>query len=237
MNQSNNTTPRTIDKARGKGYPLDPMEISWLGHSCFYIKGAEKTVITDPYSPDLGYTPQELQADIVTISHPHPGHSYIEGINGNPKQIKGPGEYDIGGVFITGIATFHDEEKGKTRGDNTLYIIEMDNMVLCHLGDLGHPLTPGLVEKIGTIDILFLPVGERSTISTTTAAEILKQLNPPIAIPMHYKIPILSGDLEPVDKFLKEMGIKDSTIKAKLNIKESHKSDTTQIIVLDYPHS
>jgi len=203
------------------------MEISWLGHSCFLIKGKEKIIITDPYHPNLGYSLGEPEANIVTISHFHPGHSYVEGVGNNPKQIKGPGEYEIGGAFITGIATFHDNQKGEVRGKNTVYIIEMDGITLCHLGDLGHPLTPQLVEELGAIDILFLPVGEISTISVDTAVEIVRQLNPHIVIPMHYK-------RDAVDKFLRKMGIREAEVKPKLPITPSSLPASTQIVVLNY---
>ena len=195
------------------------------------------TIITDPCPPDAGCLSNEVKADIVTISHFHTGHSYIEGIAGNPKQIKGPGEYEVGGVFITGVATFHDAEKGKIRGENTIYTIEMDDITLCHLGDLGHPLTPALVEQIGVIDVLFLPVGGGATIDVASAVEILRQLNPKVVVPMHYKTPRLEKNLEPVDKFLKEMAIQDFTPKPKLSLSQSSMPSGTQIVILDYPHS
>jgi Predicted Zn-dependent hydrolases of the beta-lactamase fold len=237
-----------MDKAWGKSYALRrEMEISWLGHSCFLIKGKEETIITDPYHPDLGYSLGEPQADIVTVSHFHPGHSYIEGIAGNPRQIKGPGEYEIGGIFITGIAAFHDNEQGKARGKNTIYLIEMDGMTLCHLGDLGHPLTSQSIEELGMVDILFLPVGEISTIPISVAVEIVKQLNPHIVIPMHYKTAALTtsetldspenplaANLKPVDEFLGKMGIQQTEAKAKLSITQSSLPASTQIVTLNY---
>lgn len=213
------------------------MEISWLGHSCFIIKGKGKILITDPYYPNLGYSLGQPKADIVTLSHLHPGHSYIEGIANNPKQIKGPGEYEIGGTFITGIATFHDDEKGEIKGKNTIYLIEIDDMALCHLGDLGHRLTPQLAEELGVIDILFLPVGETSTIPLDIAVEIVGQLNPHVVIPMHYKTDILAMNLQPVDKFLKKMGIRDLEVKPKLSVTQSSLPANTQVVVLDYPRT
>ena len=213
------------------------MEISWLGHSCFIIKGKERTIVTDPCHPDLGYSLGKPEADIVTLSHFHPGHSYIEGIVNNPKQIKGPGEYEMGGIFITGIASFHDDEKGRIKGKNTIYIIEIDGMTLCHLGDLGHRLTPELIETIGAIDILFLPVGEASTISIDIAVEIVGQLNPPIVIPMHYKTDAVVVNLQTVDRFLRKMGIREPEAKTKLSITKSSLPTNTQVVVLDYPRS
>jgi L-ascorbate metabolism protein UlaG (beta-lactamase superfamily) len=211
------------------------MEITWLGHSCFLIKGKEKTVILDPYHPDFGYRLGEPEADIVTVSHFHTGHDYIAGVINEPKQIKSPGEYEIGGTFITGVATFHDDRKGSLRGKNTIYIIEMDGITLCHLGDLGHPLNPNLIEEIGDIDIIFLPVGEVSTIPIDTAAEIVRQLEPDIVIPMHYKTEAFAGDLSPVDKFLDKMRIRDLETRPKLSVTSSSLPSSTQTIVLNYP--
>ncbi len=213
------------------------MEISWLGHSCFIIKGKGKTVITDPYSPNLGYYLGQPKADIVTVSHFHPGHSYTEGVTNNPKQIKGPGEYEIGGTFITGIATFHDNENGEIKGNNTVYLIETDSMTLCHLGDLGHRLTPQLVEELGVIDILFLPVGEISTIPIDVAIETVGQLNPHIVIPMHYKTGALVMNLQPVDKFLRKMGIREPEAKTKISLTPSALPTGPQIVVFDYPRN
>jgi L-ascorbate metabolism protein UlaG (beta-lactamase superfamily) len=213
------------------------MEIGWLGHSCFIIKGKERTIVTDPCHPELGYSLGEPEADIVTLSHFHPGHSYIEGIANNPKQIKGPGEYELGGIFVTGIASFHDNEEGRIKGKNTIYIIEIDGMTLCHLGDLGHRLTPELIEEIGAIDILFLPVGEASTISIDIAVEIMGQLNPPMVIPMHYKTDAVVVNLQTVDRFLNKMGVREPEVKAKLSITKSSLPTNTQVVLLDYPRS
>ena len=210
------------------------MEITWLGHSCFLIRGKEKTIITDPCHPDLGYRLGEPEADIVTLSHFHPGHSYIEGVANEPKQIKSPGEYEIGGIFITGVATFHDDKKGELKGKNTIYVIEMDGITLCHLGDLGHPLGPNLLEELGDVDILFLPVGEVSTIPVDTAVEIVRQLEPPIIIPMHYKTEAFTGNLSLVDKFLDKMRIRELEAKPKLSITSSSLPTTAQTIALNY---
>jgi len=210
------------------------MEITWLGHSCFLIRGKEKTIITDPCHPDLGYRLGEPEADIVTLSHFHPGHSYVEGVANDPKQIKSPGEYEIGGTFITGLASFHDNRKGDLRGKNTIYIIEMDGITLCHLGDLGHPLDPHLIEEIGDIDILFLPVGEVSTMPIDTAVEVVRKLEPPIVIPMHYKTEAFTGNLSLVDKFLDEMRIRELEARPKLSITSSSLPGSTQTIVLNY---
>ena len=210
------------------------MEISWLGHSCFRIKGSHATVITDPYSPSVGYSLGKPTARIVTVSHQHPGHSYVQGIGGEPRQVTGPGEYEISGVLITGVATFHDNEGGRKRGKNTVYLIEVDEVSVCHLGDLGHVLTAEQVEEIGNVDVLLLPVGGVSTINAPIAAEVVRQLEPKVVVPMHYKTPALSWELEPVERFLKEIGVKEVISQPKLSCTKSNLPATTQVFLLDY---
>ena len=210
------------------------MDITWLGHSCFRIKGKEVTVITDPYPPGLGYSLGRPQANIVTLSHSHPGHSYTSGVTGDFKVIKGPGEYELKGTFITGIATWHDAVQGQKLGRNTVYLLEMDSITLCHLGDLGHLPSSELIEDMGDIDVLFLPVGGVSTIGGSTAAEIVRRLTPKVAIPMHYKTATLKKELEPVDKFLKEVGIKEMVSQPKLSVSRSNLPASTQVMILDY---
>lgn len=211
------------------------MDITWLGHSCFRIKGKEAVLITDPYNPDLGYSLGKLQADIVTVSHSHSGHSYFESVSNDCKVINGPGEYELKGNFITGIATFHDSDKGNKLGKNTVYLIEADGLILCHLGDIGHIPDSDLTEALGDIDILFLPVGGVTTIAASTAAEIVRSLSPKIVIPMHYRIDILNTELESAERFLKELGIKEVATQPKLTISRANVPPTTQVIVLDYP--
>ena len=210
------------------------MEISWLGHSCFRIRGRQATVITDPYPPDLGYSLGKPTAHVVTVSHQHPGHSYVQGIGGGPRLVTGPGEYEISGVLITGIATFHDRERGKQRGKNTVYLMEVDEVSVCHLGDLGHVLTAEQVEEIGNVDVLLLPVGGVSTINAPVAAEVVRQLEPKAVVPMHYKTEALSWELEPVDRFLKEIGVKEINSQPKLSFTRSSLPASTQVFLLDY---
>ena len=210
------------------------MEISWLGHSCFGIRGSNAIVITDPYSPSLGYSLGTPTARIVTVSHQHSGHSYVQGIGGEPRLVVRPGEYEISGVLIIGIATFHDADRGKERGKNTIYLIEVDEISICHLGDLGHVLTAEQVEEIGNVDVLLLPVGGVSTINATMAAEVVRQLEPKAVIPMHYQTPALSWELEPVENFLKEMGVKEINSQPKLSFAKSSLPISTQVFLLDY---
>jgi len=210
------------------------MDISWLGHSCFRIRGSHTIVITDPYPPGLGYSLGKPNARIVTVSHDHLGHSYVEGIGGEPRPVIGPGEYEIGGVLIIGIATFHDGEGGRTRGKNTAYLMEIDEISVCHLGDLGHVLTAEQVEELDNVDVLLLPVGGVSTINAPMAAEVVRQLEPKAVVPMHYKTSALSWELEPVARFLKEIGVNQVNSQPKLSLTRSSLPASTQVFLLDY---
>ena len=210
------------------------MDISWLGHSCFRIKGSQATIITDPYPPGLGYSLGNPTASIVTVSHQHPGHSYIKGAGGQPRAVTGPGEYEIGGILIIGVATFHDQERGEKRGKNTIYVMDVDEVSVCHVGDLGHTLSVEQVEAVAEVDVLLLPVGGMSTINAVTAAEVVRQLEPKVVVPMHYKTPALGWELEPVERFLKEMGVPQVNPQPKLSLTKSSLPASSQVFLLSY---
>ncbi|MCJ7521687.1 MAG: MBL fold metallo-hydrolase [Dehalococcoidia bacterium] len=210
------------------------MEIVWLGHSCFKIRGKEAAIVTDPFNKTLGYPVKKPTASIVTVSHQHPQHSFVEGVTGDPRVVSKPGEYEIANVFINGIATFHDAEKGEQRGKNTVYVIRIEDMSICHLGDLGHVPTAEQIEQMGDIDILMVPVGGGATIGAAAAAETISLLQPKIAIPMHYKTDVINIELAPLGPFLKEMGVKEVVSQPKLNISKSSLPAETSIVVFDY---
>lgn len=213
------------------------MEITWLGHSCFRIKSTHGIVITDPYPPEVGYTLGKLTARIVTVSHDHADHNYVQGIGGEPKVLNRPGEYEISDILVFGIATYHDAEQGKQRGKNIVYRIETDDLSVCHLGDLGHVPNATQAEFLQNSDVLLIPVGGGFTVNGTVAAEIVRQLTPKVVIPMHYKTPVVKADLEPVDRFLQEMGVSSNTPQPKLSITRSSAPETTQVVLLDYPQA
>src|SRR5579863_5495277 len=192
------------------------MEISWLGHSCFMLRGKNVTLITDPFSP-VGATLEvarpsqveplklgKLNAPIVTISHNHPGHNFAEGIGGNPRVVRGPGEYEISDVLITGVPSYHDDKRGAERGRNTIYVIHMDDLVICHLGDLGHILQEEQLEEVADADILLIPISGQSTLNVAQAAEVISQVEPRVVIPMHY---VADSPTNSLDKFYREMGV------------------------------
>jgi L-ascorbate metabolism protein UlaG (beta-lactamase superfamily) len=208
------------------------VDITWLGLSCFRIRGSQAVIITDPFPPGLGYTLGKQTADIVTVSHQHPSHSYDQGINSEHRLVKGPGEYEISGVLILGISTYHDSVKGQSRGKNTIYLMEIDGVNVLHLGDLGHALNDQQAEEIGNVDVLLLPVGGVNTINAAMAAEVIRKLEPKVVIPMHYKTEKGSPDLEPVENFLKEMGKTLVEPRPKLTISRNSLPLTTEVVVL-----
>lgn len=210
------------------------MEITWFGHSCFRIKGKEATVVTDPFDEDLGYPLRNPTTDIVTISHDHPHHSFVAGVRGNPRVITGPGEYEIAGVFIYGIGTFHDAEGGRRRGKNTAYLMELDEVRVCHLGDLGHVPSSEQVEEMAGADVLLIPVGGVSTINAAAAAEAINLIEPKIVIPMHFKTEAVNIELEPVDRFLRELGLKGISPEPKLVVTKSNLPEERKVVLLDY---
>jgi L-ascorbate metabolism protein UlaG (beta-lactamase superfamily) len=219
------------------------MEISWLGHSCFQVRGKQVTLITDPFAPQaVENAPQrealklgKVNASIVTISHDHPNHSYVQDIGGNPRVVRGPGEYEISDVLITGVAAYHDNKRGQERGRNTIYVIHIDGVVVCHLGDLGHTLQEEQLEEVADADILLVPIGGQHTINAAQAAEVISQVEPRIVIPMHYDPPAIDGAHESPDalsKFCREMGVETIEPQAKLVVTRNTLSDETQIVIL-----
>lgn len=208
------------------------MEITWLAHSCFRIRAREAVVVTDPPGKEWGSL-GTLQADIVTISHRHPGHGNPDSVSGNPLIVERPGEYEIKDVAIRGIGTYHDAEKGERLGKNTVFLLEMESITVCHLGDLGHVPSASQTEELGNVDILLLPVGGGSTIDATKAAETVSLITPKIVIPMHYQDPRTRSDLEPLDRFLKEMGVSEAVPQQRLNVSKSGLPTETQVMVLE----
>jgi L-ascorbate metabolism protein UlaG (beta-lactamase superfamily) len=207
------------------------MEISWLGHSCFQLRGKNVTLITDPFSPQLGHSLGKISAPIVTVSHNHPGHNFTGGVDGDPRIVRGPGEYEISDVLITGVASYHDNKHGQELGRNTIYIIHMDDLIICHLGDLGHILQEEQLEEVADADMLLVPIGGQHTINAAQAAEVISQVEPHIVIPMHYSPP-LDDAPNPLDKFCREMGIEAINPQPKLSITRSALPAETQVVIL-----
>lgn len=209
------------------------MEMTFLGHAAFKLKGKNTTVVTDPYGPETGFTLPKVDSDIVTVTHFHPDHNNVLAVGGNPFIIQGPGEYEIKGTSVVGVSSFHDSKEGSERGLNTLYNITIDDINVTHLGDLGQKeLTQSQVEALGTVDVLLIPVGGVYTIDAPTAAKITAQLEPKIIIPMHYFTEGLKYQLDSVDKFLKEMGQEEVTKEVKLVVAADKLPDEPKVVVL-----
>lgn len=210
------------------------MDITWLGQACFRIKGKNATVVTDPYSDSFtGLKLPLTEADVVTVSHDHEDHNFTSAIKGDPFVLKGPGEYEVKGVNIVGVDSFHDDKQGSERGRNTVFNLEVDGVRIAHLGDLGHTLTNEQLEDLGDVDILLIPVGSVYTIDAALAAKISSSIEPKVIIPMHYKIEGLKAPLEGVEKFLKEMGKEDITPAPKLTITKEKLPEEPTIVLLE----
>ncbi len=215
-------------------------KITWAGQSCFQIslaasKDGASDIVIDPFDEKIGLKMPGFNADILLVSHSHADHNNIKGIKGKPFVIEGPGEYEKNGVFVQGIDSFHDDVDGKEHGRNTMFVIEAEDMRICHLGDLGQKqLTDDQLEKIGHVDILMIPVGGKHTISSSEALKLIGQIEPKIVIPMHYGLPKLKIDLEGVEAFLKAMGKKETPVQDKLTIKASAlpKESDMEIVIL-----
>jgi len=210
------------------------MEIVWQGHSCFRIRSREATIVTDPCPPASGYAIGKPTADIVTISHHHPNHSFLKAVAGTPVVLDGPGEYEISGAFVTGISTYHDDKRGEENGPNMVFIMEMEDIKLCHLGDLGHTPTAEQAEEMTGVDILFVPIGGNTTLDGVRAAEVVSLLEARLVVPMHYKTEAFKGDLEPPDRFLKELGVTAHEPQPKISVTKNSLPSTTQVVMLDY---
>jgi L-ascorbate metabolism protein UlaG (beta-lactamase superfamily) len=166
------------------------------------------SLVTDPFDPAAtGLKWASLEADLVTVSHQHHDHNYLKGIKGKPFVIDSAGEYEYKGIYVEGVDAWHDQEQGGRRGPTVIYRIEIDDLTIAHLGDLGTTLDAKQIEHLEGTDILIVPVGGKYTLDARLAVEVINQLEPRIIIPMHYQVSGLKYDLAPVDKFIKELGL------------------------------
>jgi L-ascorbate metabolism protein UlaG (beta-lactamase superfamily) len=212
------------------------MIITWQGHSCFKIQdkiGPDGvTLVTDPFNKETGLKVPNFEADIITVSHDHGDHNNTAALRGTPFIIDCAGEYDRKGILIEGIDSFHDEKKGEERGGNIIYRIEVDDISVAHLGDLGTVLDNTQLEKLVGTDVLLIPVGGVHTLDAKKAVEVISQIEPRIVIPMHYKTEGLKFDLDPIDKFIKELGLTPS-YEEKLKIsKKDLPSEDMELVIL-----
>ncbi|MEG0308842.1 MAG: MBL fold metallo-hydrolase [Clostridium sp.] len=193
------------------------MIITWFGHSCFLIQNSlGQKILMDPYDECLGGDPYKGSADIVTISHNHFDHNCTDLVTPGAIIINTPCVYEMPSIKIQGIPCYHDNVKGAKRGENIIYIIEIDELRFCHLGDLGHMLSDKEIDLIGSLDVLFIPVGGNFTIESETAAKLCNKLQSKLVIPMHYKIPSMNFPIHGMEKFIafmkNAMNLKSNTL-------------------------
>lgn len=211
------------------------MKIKWLGHSCFVLTAADGTrILTDPYDETVGYPPLKAEADIVTVSHHHFDHDHTSSVKGRFISIDKPGRQTAGGIDINGIETFHDEVRGAKRGKNIIFTFVVDGLNICHCGDLGHLLTDEQIREIGKVDILFLPMAGTFTIDTDEACSVMKQLDPVITIPMHYKNEFCNFKVKTVDEFIRTAGYGTYYEKQEIEITSDSLNEFPRILVLKY---
>ena len=215
---------------------INVMQINYLGHSCFKIKGKNSTLLTDPFDKFVGFPMPKTKAEIVTISHQHKDHNCLDNIEGEPFIIQAPGEYEVGDVSVFSLKTFHDDVKGAQRGTNVIYNIQMEDISLCHLGDLGHKLNDRQLEKVNGVDVLFVPVGGVFTLGPKQVIEVINQIEPAIIIPMHYRTSRHDqdkfGKLFSLKDFLAEIGAPEAQAQEKLVISKTSLPEESEVIPL-----
>lgn len=205
------------------------MELTWYGLSCFrLVERGQATIVTDPYDPSLGLPALKLKGEVVTVSHDARGHNHVAAVSGHLHALTGPGEYEIGGVFITGIAT--TQEARPTQ--NVLYVFDYDGLTIAHLGDMEKVPAQTQIEALEQVNVLLVPVGGGNSLNAAQAAELVSMLEPSIVIPMHYRLPGLRVELDGVERFLKEMGVTEVSPENSLKIAAGSLPEETQVVLL-----
>ena len=214
------------------------MEIIWYGHSCFRLTERNYvTVVTDPFdSKVIGYEPLKLKAEIVTISHDAPGHNNSDAVKGTTHILTGPGEFEIGGVFITAVQTDSAgrSTKAKDTTRNTIYVFDYDGITVAHLGDLQKIPTQNEIELLGTVNVALIPVGGGTSLNAAKAVQVGSKLEPNLVSPMHYSTPDSKIKLDEINKFIKEMGLSKQEAQPSLKVSRSSLPSETHVVVLEY---
>jgi L-ascorbate metabolism protein UlaG (beta-lactamase superfamily) len=215
------------------------VDLSWLGHACFRLRGRDVTILTDPYEgSDWGYPPLALSANVVTISNDHPHHAGLSGIEGKPRVLRGPGEYEIGGALLWGVRTHRRAADANPAGAmrNTAFVIQLEELTVCHLGDLSDaPLNAEELARVKDADVLLIPVGGNCTINATQAAAVVAQVEPKLIVPMHYATDETRGHLalDEIERFCKELGATEATPRARLSITPSSLPSEPTVVLLE----
>jgi L-ascorbate metabolism protein UlaG (beta-lactamase superfamily) len=213
------------------------VEITWLGHACFRLRGRDVAILTDPYEgSDWGYPPLATAANVVTVSNDHPHHAGLSGVAGEPRVLRGPGEYEIGGALIWGIRTARANGTSGGAGKNTAFVIQLEELTVCHLGDLAAaPLTVEELTRIKDSDVLLVPVGGHCTINATQAAGVVAQVEPKVIVPMHFATDATRGhvDLDGIERFCRELGASEVSPRARLSVTPTSLPSEPTVVLLE----
>ena len=207
------------------------MEITWLGHSSVKIISRDVVLITDPYPESIGFDMGGHHAEVVTVSNDHPNHSNVESVGGDARVLSGPGQYEVRGYNVTGMGTSVTDADGNRRV-NTVYTIRAEGLTLCHLGDLNEPLGSGQLDAIGNVDILMVPAGGGCTVEVGELPQLIGVLSPRIVIPIHYGYESTVGMLAPIERFLTELSVEESSPQIRLNVTQTNLPREAQVVVL-----
>lgn len=210
------------------------MDITWYGLSCFRLmERGQTTIVTDPYNDTIGLAVPRLKGDVVTVSHDEAGHNAVEHVKGYEHVLSGAGEYEIGGVFITGLPMHYIASDNETYRRNVAYLMKYPNdLTVLHLGDLSHVPDQSTIEDLGEVNVVLVPVGGGKTLSAAMAAEVIAQIEPNYIVPMHYAMDGLNLELDPVDKFLKAMGVSRVQEEEVLRVTSGALPEQPEVIVL-----
>ncbi|MDA0769836.1 MAG: hypothetical protein BZY79_01785 [SAR202 cluster bacterium Casp-Chloro-G4] len=228
------------------------MDITWLGHSAVRLKSSQLVLLTDPYDDTIGSAMPNVKADVVTVSHDHPHHAYVKAVEGEPRVLSGPGEYEVGSFYISGMGTSRhpkppsreaasesDDEEGKElerqdwdRQINTVFTFRGEGLTICHLGAISQALSPRQSEELSQADVLIIPVGGHSTIDVAKAAQVVSAIGPRIVIPVHFRLDGFDEDLEPVERFLGEVGATDISPQSRLSVSLTNLPRDMTVVVL-----
>ena len=207
------------------------MEITWLGHSSVRMVSRDIVLITDPYPDSIGFSMGDQPAEVVTVSNGHPNHSSIDSVGGDPRVLKGPGQYEVKGYNVSGMATRLADSEG-SRQINTVFTIRAEGLTLCHLGDLNDKLAPAQLDSLGNIDILMVPAGGGCTIDVRDVPQLVGILSPRIVIPIHYGYESTAEMLGPAERLLTELSVEDASPQIRLNVTQTNLPRETQVVLL-----
>jgi L-ascorbate metabolism protein UlaG (beta-lactamase superfamily) len=212
------------------------VDVTWLGHACVRLRGKDGVVLMDPCGKSTGYSIGKQNADIVTASRSDPEHSFTEAVTPPFHLLNAPGEYEIGGILLNGVRT---APAGAARGNgsvqkNVAFIVELDDLRVCHLGDLDHTPPQDLIEELSDIDVLLTPVGGHGALDAAGAAEVISLLQPRLVVPIRYQTEAAAIELDPLEPFIKQLGLTANEPQSRLSVTRSNLPEDTQVAVLDH---